>query len=133
MSDLKDNTNILTVINVSWIPELSHNLLNTILLARKDIEMFFRKTDQPSEIIVNKEIFDLANIIKNQYVIRLKKISKPVIVNRVTTPIIKTWHTWMGYLGYRSLLKLSQLVNGIKIKRLALTEICSSCIKGCLQ
>lgn len=43
MNDLQDNTNILTVINVSWTPKLGHNLLSTIPLAKNSIEVFLRK------------------------------------------------------------------------------------------
>ncbi len=81
MSDLKSNINTLTVTNVSWAPELGHNLLSTIPLARKRVEVFLRKTCQHSEIVVDEEVFGLANIIKNQYVIRLAKTVKPATVN----------------------------------------------------
>ena len=40
MSKLKDNINILTVTNISWASKLGHNLLSTILLAKKEIEVF---------------------------------------------------------------------------------------------
>ena len=50
---------------MSWAPELRHNLLSTILLAKKGIEVFLRKVGQPSEIIVDNEVFGLANIIEN--------------------------------------------------------------------
>ena len=130
INDLKDNTNILTITNVSWASELGYNLLNTISLARKDVEVFLRKASQPSEIIVDEETFGLANIIKNQYVIRLKETPKPVTVNQVTAPTIKTCHVWMGHLEYKSLLELPKLANGIEIKGLAPTKICSKYIKG---
>ncbi len=48
MSDFKVNINTLTLTNVSWAPELGHNLLSTIPLARKGIEVFLRKASQPS-------------------------------------------------------------------------------------
>ncbi len=89
-----------------------------------------RKAGQPSEIVVDKEVFDLADIIENQYVIRLAETRKPAIVNRVTAPTIEIWHAQMGYLGYRSLLKLPKLVNEIEIKGPAPTEICNGGIKG---
>ena len=38
----------------------------------------------------------------------------------------------MGYLGYKSLFKLSKLTNKIEIKRSATVKICSRYIKGCL-
>ena len=54
---------------MSWALELGHNLLSTIPLARKDVEIYLRKAGQPSEIVVDEEIFGLANIIENHYVI----------------------------------------------------------------
>ena len=89
-----------------------------------------RKAGQPLEIIVNEEVFCLANIIENLFVIRLAEIPKPAIVNRVTAPTIETWHTRMGHLRYRSLLELPKLAHGIEIKGPALVEICGRCIKG---
>lgn len=72
MSDNQFNINTLSVTNVSWAPELGYNLLRTIPLAKKGVEMFLRKAGQPSEI-VDKEVLGLANIIENQYIIRLKE------------------------------------------------------------
>ena len=69
MTDLTGNVNTLTVTNVSWAPKLSHNLLSTIPFVRKDVEVCLRKTSQPSKIVVDQEVFGLANIIENQYVI----------------------------------------------------------------
>ena len=65
MIDLTHNVNTLTVTNMSWVPKLDHNLLNTILLARKCVEVCLRKTDQPLEIVVDEKVFGLADIIKN--------------------------------------------------------------------
>ena len=90
MINLIDNINILTVTNVNCVLELSHNLLSTIFLARKDVEIYLRKTGQLSKIIIDKEVFGLVDIIKNQYVIRLAEILKPVTVNQVITSIIET-------------------------------------------
>ncbi len=106
MSDLKGNINTLTVTNVSWAPELGHNLLSTIPLARKGIEVFLRKAVQPSEIVVDEEVYCLADIIENQYVIWLAEIPKPATVNRVTALTIDTWYARMENLEYRSLLEL---------------------------
>lgn len=61
----KNNMNILTITNVSWAPELSHNLLSTIFLAKKSIEIIFKKAGKLLKIIIDKYIFGLANIIKN--------------------------------------------------------------------
>lgn len=54
---------------MSWTLELVYNLLSTIPLAKKVIEVFLRKDGQPSEMIVDNKEFGLTNIIKNQYVI----------------------------------------------------------------
>ena len=106
MSDLKGNTNTVTVTNVSWAPKLGHNLLSTIPFAKKGVEVFLRKAGQPSEII------------------------KPATVNRATAPTMETWHARMGHLGYRSLLELPKLASGIEVKGPAPTEICGGCMKG---
>lgn len=50
---------------MSWASELGHSLLSPIPLAKKGIEVFLRTTGQLSEIVVNEEIFGLADIIKN--------------------------------------------------------------------
>ncbi len=90
MRDLKGNINTLTVTNVSLAPKLGHNLLSTIPLARQSIQVFLRKASQPSKIVVDEEVFGLADIIKNQYVIRLAETPKPATVNRVTASTIAT-------------------------------------------
>ncbi len=61
LSDHEGNISILTVTNVSWPPELGHNLFSLIPLARKGIEVFLRKAGQPSEIVVDKEVFGAAS------------------------------------------------------------------------
>ncbi len=61
LSDHEGNISILTVNNVSWAPELGHNLLSIIPLARKDIEVFLRKAGHPSDIVVDEEVFGVAS------------------------------------------------------------------------
>lgn len=80
-----------------------------------------------------KKIFDLVNKIENQYLIRLAKTQKPAVLNRVTAPSIKTWHTWMGHLSYNSLLQLLKLALGVEIKRSVLKKISDGCMKDCMQ
>ena len=63
MIPFTSNVNTLIVTNISWALELGPNLLSTILLARKGIKLCLRKAGQPSEIVVDEEIFSLANII----------------------------------------------------------------------
>ena len=115
---------------MSWASELGHNLLSTILLAKKDIKVFLRKAGQSFEIVVDNELFSLADIIENQYVIWLVENPKPAIVNQVAAPTIETWHAGIGHLGYRSLLELPKLASGIKIKESASTKICTRYMKG---
>ena len=45
--------------------ELGYNLLNIIFLAKKEVKVFLKKAGQLSRIIVDKETFDLADIIEN--------------------------------------------------------------------
>ncbi len=61
LSDHESNISILTVTNVSLVPGLCHNLLSIIPLARKGIEVFLRKAGQPSEIVVDEEVFGVAS------------------------------------------------------------------------
>ena len=44
MSNLKSIINTLIANDVNWALELRHNLLSSILLVRKDIEVFLKKT-----------------------------------------------------------------------------------------
>lgn len=75
---------------MNWVLQLGYNLLSIILLAKKGIEMFLRKTSQLSRIIADDKVFGLAHKIENQYIIRLAKSPKPAIVNQVTSLIIET-------------------------------------------
>lgn len=50
-----------------------YNLLNIILLVIKNIKMFSKKIDRFLKIVIDKKIFNLANIIKNQYFNKLVK------------------------------------------------------------
>lgn len=77
---------------MSWALELGHNLLSIIPLVIKSVKVFWRKIGQSFKIVVDKEVFDLTNLIKNQYIIRLAKTIKPAIVNQITALTIETWH-----------------------------------------
>ena len=50
MYDMSGNVNTLAVTNVSWAPELGHNLLSIIPLAKKGFEVFLRKLGCLSEL-----------------------------------------------------------------------------------
>ena len=68
-----DNSiNIFTVKNVSWAPDLGHNLLSTIPLAIKGVEVFMRQAGVATRIIHENKIHGLADIIDRQYVLRIK-------------------------------------------------------------
>ena len=130
MSELKGNINTLKVTYVSWVPKLGHNLLSSMNLARKGVEIFLKKVGLPSEIVVDEDVFGLSDIIENQYVFQLAETLKPATVNQITALTIETWHARIGHLGYRSLLKLSKLANEIEIKEPSPTEIWSGCMKS---
>ena len=83
MCDISGNVNTLTVTNVSWAPELGHNLLSTIPLAKKGFELFLRKLGRPSELYFEGKIVGLADIIENQYIVRLAEDSESGTVNMV--------------------------------------------------
>lgn len=55
--------------------------MSIITLVKKGIKVFLRKAGQLSKIIIDNKLFDLVNIIENQYVIRLIKNPKPAIIN----------------------------------------------------
>ena len=122
------STNMITVSNVSWAPDLGHNLLSTIPFAEKNIEIRLRGKDQPSLIIYENEIHGLADIIDDQYVLRLEKHAIINIATSVTTA--ETWHARMGHLGYRNLQKLTSLATGMTINGPVPDEICGPCMKG---
>ena len=63
---------IWTIKKVSWAPSLGHNLLSTIPLAKKGVEVLLRQIQVPSEISHHGELFGVADIIDNQYIVRTK-------------------------------------------------------------
>ena len=96
--------NVLTVKDVSWAPALGHNLLSTVPLAMKGVEVFLRRTNVPTQLIHENKIHGLADVINRQYVLRIKNPeimqtnfanTKPV-VNQLNQPLkygIKEWAT----------------------------------------
>lgn len=80
LSNIEGNITILTITNVNQVLQLGHNLLKTITLAKKGIEIFLKKNGLLFEIIADNKVFELANIIENQYVIQLAKSSKFAII-----------------------------------------------------
>ncbi len=61
---------ISTIKKVSLAPSLEHNLLSTIPLAKKRVEVFLPKVQVPIKISHHGELFGVDDIINNQYVIR---------------------------------------------------------------
>lgn len=84
--------NTLRVTNISWALDLGHNLLSTISLAKKKIEVFLKRTGQLSKLFFENKVVGSADIIDNQYVIRLAKLSIFEVII-VKNPIPEIWHT----------------------------------------
>ena len=61
---------IWTIKKVSWAPSLGHNLLSTIPLSKKRVEVFLRQHHISTEISHHGSFFGVADIIDNQYVVR---------------------------------------------------------------
>ena len=55
----------LTLIDVYYAPNLGFNLLSTVLLENKGVEMYLRVTNLASQILYNNEILGYANPINN--------------------------------------------------------------------
>ncbi len=89
---MSGKVNTLTVTNMSWTSELGHNLLSTIPLAKKCFEVFLRKLSRPSELYFKGEVVSLADIIKNQYFVRLAEDPESATVNMAVSSLIETWH-----------------------------------------
>ena len=121
--------NTLIVSNISWAHDLSQNLLNTIFLAKKGIEVFLKRTGQLSEIYFEDEVIRQVDIIDNQYIIRLAKFFVPkVIVVKNLTP--KIWHAQLGHLSYGAMQKMASVALGMELKGLLSLEICKGCMVG---
>ena len=79
LQSLDGTINTLTVSNVSWAPDLGHNLLITISLAKKEMEVFLRRTGRLPEIFFEDKVVGLADMIDNRYVICLARSSVPKV------------------------------------------------------
>ena len=129
----------LKLTNVWYAPDLGFNLISTIQLGDKGVEMWLRTTDQPSQILHDGAILGYADPIAGQYVFRLKETLKfPVFVNSADIKPkeaarpgdIELWHSRVGHLGYRSLTALKNLSSGMDFKATILSELCGDCRKG---
>ena len=126
---------IWTIKKVSWAPSLGHNLLSTIPLAKKGVEVFLRQIQVPSEIRHHGELFGVADIIDNQYVVRTtgyfpNSTLDQEVINAVTPISIQTWHRRMGHLGYQKILRFPKVADGIEVKGPIPQDICGDCMKG---
>ena len=59
-----------TIKRVSWPPSSGKNLLSTIFLVRKGVEVFLRQLHIPSKIRHHGYFIGVVDIIDNQYVVR---------------------------------------------------------------
>ncbi len=112
----------LKLANVWYIPDLGFNLIRTIQLDKKEVEMCLRTTDQPFQILHDGEILGYADPIDGQYVFQLKKTSESPIIVKSTSPLekkstkpqdIERWHSRIEHLGYRSLTIFKNLSSGV--------------------
>ena len=130
--------NVFTIRKVSWAPALGHNLLSTIPLALKGVEVHLRKVGEPSQIWYEGKLQGLADIVDRQYVLRIQPPENPAQANFANTipivnavkPTLELWHQRMGHLSYRSILRLPQLANGIDVKGPAPESVCRPCMQG---
>ncbi len=130
MCDISGNVNTLTVTNVSLALELGHNLLSIIPLAKKGFEVFLRKLGCPSELYFEGEVVGLADIIENQYIVRLAEDPESATVNMAVSSSIKTWHSRLAHLSYKAVVQLASMVLGIRLKSPLPEEICGGCMVG---
>lgn len=98
IKNLQNIVNILILINMDWVSNLGYNLLSIIFFAKKSVKVFLKKVEQLSKIIIDKEVFKIADIIENQYIICLAKSLNSTSVNQVNISTIKTQHPRIGYL-----------------------------------
>lgn len=97
---------------MSWAPDLSHNLLSTIFLALKKVKILLRKASVLIQICHNNKIHKLADIINQQYVLRIKPpkaithFANTISIINAVKSTFKLWHQRMGHLGYQNILKL---------------------------
>ena len=109
--------------------------MSTISLSKKGVEVFLRHLGTLSEISKQEDLFGIANIIENQYIIHTtgyfpNNILEKVTMNAVIPIFIQTWHQRIGPLGYQNVLHLPKMADGIDVKKYILEKICGNCMKG---
>ncbi|MCJ1471324.1 hypothetical protein MMC07_009972 [Pseudocyphellaria aurata] len=116
-------TNVINLSNVSWVPDLGHNLFSTIPLSCRGIEVQLKPHGVPTEILSNGKIQELADISDRQYVLRIQFpeaksetcFANTIPIVNVIKPTLKLWHQRMGHLEYQNLLKLPTMSTGTEL------------------
>ena len=125
----------LTLLNVYYAPDLGYNLISTILLGRKGVEVFLRTLNKLSQILHQGKVLRYTDSIDSQYVI----CQKPGVVantHRSDQPMkakpteYAIWHERMAHLGYRNLKKLTNTATGVEFKGSPPEETCEGCMAG---
>ncbi len=99
------------------------------------VEVFLRQIQVPSEISHRGELFGVADIIDNQYFVRIIVYfpNNPLdqeVINTVTPISIQTSHRQMGHLGYQNIFCFSKVADGIEVKGPIPHDICGDSMKG---
>lgn len=89
LAHLDDSKIIWTIKKVNSTPLLKHNLLSNIFFAKKRVEVFLQQSYILSEISHHGNLFGIANIINNKYVVYitgyfLNSILDQGIINAIT-------------------------------------------------
>ncbi len=99
---------------MSLAPELGHNPFSTIPLAKKGFEEFLRKLGRrPSELYFQGEVVGLADIIENQYIVRLAEEPESATINIAVSSSIKTWNARLPHLSYKAIVQLASMALSI--------------------
>ena len=108
--------------NAMWCPDLGHNLIGTLPLARNNIEVQLKSIGHPSKLLADSECFGYADIMNDQYIVRGRCIEKDTIhalhlkasidANIIVTP--EQLHRRMGHLNYNSVMQISKHATGIE-------------------
>lgn len=113
--------------DVIWCPDLGHNLLSTLPLGRRGVEVFLRVDGRPSEFWKNDKVFGYADIIDNQYVVRgdAYQVNQ---ANIIVSP--QLLHQRMGHLNWQSVMQVPYHATGIEIQGKKPEEVCGGCMLG---
>lgn len=91
--------------------------------------MFLRRVGQIFEIYFEDEIVKLADMMDNQYVIRLAKTLVPK-VNIVKNLTLKIWYAWLGHLSYSAIYELAFVALDMTFIDSIQTKIGGGCMIG---